>query len=58
VGGTCGTNGVEENAEGLLMVKPDGKRALRRPRHRRVNNTKFELRDVVLCCRKWIHLAA
>jgi hypothetical protein len=37
--------------------KPEGKRPLRRHRHRWVDNTELDLRETVLECMDWIHLA-
>jgi hypothetical protein len=36
----------ENNAYRILMVKPEGKRPLGRPRRRCVNNIKIELRKI------------
>jgi hypothetical protein len=35
--------GAKRNAYRILMGKPDGKRPLRRPRHRWVDNIKLDL---------------
>jgi hypothetical protein len=49
VGGTCGTNGGEE--EGVLVGKPEGKRLLGRPRRRWIDNIKMDLLEIrLLCC--------
>jgi hypothetical protein len=40
-GGTCGTYGEEERFMPGFGGKIEGKRPLRRPRHRRENNTKI-----------------
>jgi hypothetical protein len=40
VGGTCGTNGDKNNVYGLLVGKLEGKRPLRRPRRRWIDNIK------------------
>jgi hypothetical protein len=37
--------------------KPEGKRPLRRPRRRWVNNIKMDLREIGWGCRDWIPLA-
>jgi hypothetical protein len=38
MGGPCSTNGEKRNAYRLLVGKPEGKRPLRRPRRRWVDN--------------------
>jgi hypothetical protein len=45
MGGACSTNGEKRNAYSILMGKPEGKRPLRRPRRRWVNNIKLDLRQ-------------
>jgi hypothetical protein len=58
VGGTCGTNGGEErNVYRLLVGKPKGKRPLRRPKLRSIDNTKLDLRGIGLSVLDWIGLA-
>jgi hypothetical protein len=44
MGGECSTNGAKRNAYRILMVKPEGKRPLGRPRRRWVENIKVDLR--------------
>jgi hypothetical protein len=41
--GACSTNVEKRNAYKLLVGKPEGKRALGRPRRRRVDNIKMNL---------------
>jgi hypothetical protein len=38
--------GDKKNAYRLFVVTPDGKRPLGRPRRRRVNNIKIDLREI------------
>jgi hypothetical protein len=38
--------GEKRNAYRILMGKPEGKRPLRRPRRRWVNNIKMDLREI------------
>jgi hypothetical protein len=45
------------NAYRILVVKPDGKRPLGRPRRRWVDNIKMDLREVRWDGRDWIDLA-
>jgi hypothetical protein len=44
MGGACTTNG--ENAYRILVGKPKGKRPLRRPIRRWVDNIKMDLREI------------
>jgi hypothetical protein len=43
--GSCSTNGEKRNAYRLLVGKPEGKRPLRRPRSRWVDNIRMYLRE-------------
>jgi hypothetical protein len=47
----------EMNAYRLLVRKPEGKRPLRRPRHRWMDNIKKDLLEIVLNVVDWIGLA-
>jgi hypothetical protein len=38
--------GLKRNAYRVLVGKPEGRRALGRPRRRWVNNTKMDLREI------------
>jgi hypothetical protein len=46
MGPVCGTNGEKKIACGILVEKPEGKRPLGRPRSRRVDNIKMDIRDI------------
>jgi hypothetical protein len=48
MGRACSTNGAKINAYRILVGKPEGKRPLGRPRprRRRVDNIKMEIREV------------
>jgi hypothetical protein len=46
MGGACSTNGERRNAYRLLVGKPDGRRALGRPRRGWVDNISMDLVDV------------
>jgi hypothetical protein len=46
MGGACSTNGEKRKAYRLSVGKPDGKRPLRRPRRRWVNNIRMDLEEV------------
>jgi hypothetical protein len=46
MGEPCSTNREKRNAYGLLVRKPEGKRPLRRPRYRWVNNIRMDLGEV------------
>jgi hypothetical protein len=47
----------KRNAYGLLVKKPEGKRPLRRPRHRCVDNVKMDLLEIGWGGVDWIGLA-
>jgi hypothetical protein len=46
-----------KNAYKILVGKPKGKRSLGRPRRRRENNIKMDLRKIELKGLNWFHLA-
>jgi hypothetical protein len=62
---TCGrtpstshqTVAEKRNAYRILVEKPEGKRPLRRPRSRRVDNIKIDLREIEWDGMDWIDLA-
>jgi hypothetical protein len=45
------------NVYKLLVGKPEGKRPLRRPRHRWIDNIKMDLLEIVVNVEDWIGLA-
>jgi hypothetical protein len=45
-GRACSKNGEKRNAYMILVGKPEGKRILRRPRRRWVDNIKMDLREI------------
>jgi hypothetical protein len=49
--------GTRMNANRILVVNPDGRRPLGRPRCRWVNNIKMDLREIGQDGIDWIHLA-
>jgi hypothetical protein len=49
--------GETRNACRILVVKPEGKRPLGRPRRRWVDNIKMNLREIGWDGRDWIELA-
>jgi hypothetical protein len=49
--------GEKRNAYRILVGNPEGKRQLRRPRRRWVNNIKMDLRETGLDGGDWIDLA-
>ncbi|KAJ4444379.1 hypothetical protein ANN_06171 [Periplaneta americana] len=49
--------GESRNAYRVLVVRPEGKRPLRRPKHRWEDNIKMDLREVGYDDRDWINLA-
>jgi hypothetical protein len=42
----CSTNGEKRNAYRIMLGKPEGRRPLGRPRLRRVDNIKMDLREI------------
>jgi hypothetical protein len=46
MGRTCSTNGENWNAYRTLVVNPEGTRPLGRPRSRRVDNIKMDLKEM------------
>jgi hypothetical protein len=57
MGGPCSTNEEKRNAYRLLVGKPEGKRPLRRPRCRWVDNIRMDIREVGWGDVDWIGLA-
>jgi hypothetical protein len=55
--GACSTNGAKWNAYRILVGKPKGKRPLRRPRHRWVDNIKMDLSEIGWDGVDWIAMA-
>jgi hypothetical protein len=55
--GACTTNGEKRYAYRLLVGKPEGKRPLRRPRRRWVDNIRMNLGEVGWSDLDWICLA-
>jgi hypothetical protein len=57
VGGACSTNGEKRNAYRLLVEKPEGRRPLRRPTRRLLDNIRMDLVETEWCNVDWIGLA-
>jgi hypothetical protein len=57
MGRACTTNGVKRNAYKVLLRKPEGKRALRRPKCMWVDNIKMDFREIGLDSMDWIDRA-
>jgi hypothetical protein len=57
MGGSCSTSGEKRNAYSLLVVKPEGKRPLGRPRSRWVDNIRMDIGEVGWGDVDWIGLA-
>jgi hypothetical protein len=57
MGRACSTNVEQRNAYRILVGNPEGKRPLRRPRPRWVDNIKMDLREIGWDGMDWIDLA-
>jgi hypothetical protein len=57
MGRTCSTHGGKRNACRSLVGKPEETRPLGRPRRRREDNIKIDLRDIGWGGMDWIDLA-
>ena len=57
MGWACGSYGGGEGAYRVLVGKPEGKRPLRRPRRRWVDNIRLDLQEVGFWYVDWIGLA-
>jgi hypothetical protein len=57
MGGICSTNWEKRNTYRLLVGKPEGKRPLRRPRRRWVDNITMDLGEIGWGAVDWIGLA-
>jgi hypothetical protein len=57
MGGTCGTNGGEEECVWVLGRKARGKEPLGRPRRRWIDNIKMDLLEIGLSVVDWTGLA-
>jgi hypothetical protein len=53
----CITIGTKRNASRILVRNPGGKRPLRRPRRRWVDNIKIDLREIGWDVVDWVDLA-
>jgi hypothetical protein len=56
MGRACSTNGEKRDAYMILVGKPEGKRPLKRPRRRWVDNIKIDLREIEWNGVDWIYL--
>jgi hypothetical protein len=57
MGGACSTNGEKRSVYRLSVGKPEGRRPLRRPRRRWVDNIRMDLVEVGWADVDWICLA-
>jgi hypothetical protein len=57
MGGACRADGEERGVYRVLVVKPEGKKPLGRPRRRWEDNIKINLQEVVCGDMNWIGLA-
>ena len=54
MGEACGTHGKRRGVYRVLVGKPEGKRLLERPRHRRDVNIKMDLQEAGCWIMDWI----
>jgi hypothetical protein len=57
MGEACSTNGEKRNAYRILVGKPEGKRALARPRLRLEDNIRMDIREIGWRGMDWINLS-
>jgi hypothetical protein len=57
MGGACSAYGEGRGVYRVLVGKPEGRRPLRRPRHRWEDNIRMDLREVGCGCVDWMELA-
>jgi hypothetical protein len=57
MGGACSTSREVKNSYSILVRKPEGKRPLKIPRHRREVNIKMVPGETGWKCVEWIHRA-
>jgi hypothetical protein len=57
MGGDVARMGEMRNAYKVLVGKPEGKRPLRRPRHRWEDSTRLDLRQTGWGSVEWTHMA-
>jgi hypothetical protein len=55
--GYVARKGEKRNAYRILVGKPEGKKQLRKPRHRWIDNIKMDLREIGWGDMEWINLA-
>jgi hypothetical protein len=56
MGWTCSRHGEGRGVYRVLVGRPEGKRPLERPRHRREDNIKMDLREIGIDGANWIQL--
>jgi hypothetical protein len=56
MGESCGAYEEERGVHRVLVGKPEGKRALERPRRRWENNIKMDLQELEGGCGDWMEL--
>ena len=54
MGRACSTHGARRGAHRVLVEKPEGRRIIRKPRHRWEESIKLDLREVGWWSRDWI----
>jgi hypothetical protein len=57
MGGACGTYGERRGAYRILVGRPEGRRPIGRPRLRRDDDIKMDLKELGLGGMDWIELA-
>jgi hypothetical protein len=57
IGRACSTSGAKRNSYRILVAEPEGKRPLRIPRRRWMDNIKMDIREIGWGGMDWIDMA-
>jgi hypothetical protein len=54
---TCSTHCIDEKCNKIVVVKPERKRRIGKPRHRWKNNNEIDLKEIAHEDVNWIHIS-